>query len=398
MTRKNILIIGGGFGQLPAIEISKSIGLYVHVVDANLKAIGMNLADEAHHIDVLDCNKIVELARELDIDGVLTIQSDIGVPSVGEIVDALKLPGNGAEVAKKCSNKIFTRLCFEDCGIPQPIFFIVENINDATLAINKLGLPCIIKAPDSSGSRGVIKINNLNDLEKAFHEAMLHTKSKQLLVEEFIAGNEIGAQAFSINGKCVLALVHDDEISPPPYMIPIGHAFPSSLNKNDLNLYIGAIKKAVDALGIDTGPSNIDLIIDKNGQVKIIEIGARMGATCLPELVYYHTGINWVLQSIKAALGEPVDLEVKKDNFCAAFIIEANRNGIFYGFNLPSSMQNHSDILEWEVTAKPGDKVSILRKGTDRIGKVVTRGKTQKDAIDLAHKFKKLIKFDIRDN
>ena len=150
MTRKNILIIGGGFGQLPAIEISKSIGLYVHVVDANLKAIGMNLADEAHHIDVLDCNKIVELARELDIDGVLTIQSDIGVPSVGEIVDALKLPGNGAEVAKKCSNKIFTRLCFEDCGIPQQIFFIVENINDATLAINKIGLPCIIKAPDSS--------------------------------------------------------------------------------------------------------------------------------------------------------------------------------------------------------------------------------------------------------
>jgi biotin carboxylase len=262
----------------------------------------------------------------------------------------------------------------------------------------KIGLPCIIKSPDSSGSRGVVKVNSLEQVEDAFEEGMKYTRGRKLLVEEFITGIEVGAQGFSVQGQCHMALVHDDILSPPPYMIPVGHAFPSSLERETISGVEKSVKDAVDALGIQTGPSNIDLIIDKNGQARIIEIGARIGATCLPELVYYHTGIDWVKQTIKASIGEYPELIKNKMQPCAAFILEAPEDGIFQGYTIPLEIEKHPDVLEWEVTASIGQTVDRLRKGTDRIGKVVTRGITQKKAIELANKFRDSLSFDIRLN
>ena len=299
-------------------------------------------------------------------------------------------------MANRCSNKILTRLQFAECNVPQPKYAVVKTIYEATEAALRIGFPCVVKAPDSSGSRGVTKVNVINQLEEAFNVALRYTCSSEILVEEFIAGIEVGAQAFSIDGDCVSVLVHDDIVSSPPFMIPVGHAFPSSLSPIDYSAVLVAVKQAVNALQINTGPSNVDLIIDELGQPKILEIGARIGATCLPELVYQHTGINWVKQAVHAALGEAVDLTIKKEDPCAAFIIEATQDGIFYGFDLSKEMQNHPDILEWEITVAPGDVVSCFRKGTDRIGKVVTKGATQKNAIDLAKRFCASINFDIR--
>src|SRR5690606_9400813 len=113
---------------------------------------------------------------------------------------------------------------------------------------------------------------------------------------------EFGAQTFSINGRCESVLLHNDTLSTPPYMIPIGHSFPfSKMDKSQKVQVIEDIKQAVIALGIADGPANVDLILDKRtNRVKIIEIGARIGATCLPELVRYHTGIDWVAETIKS--------------------------------------------------------------------------------------------------
>lgn len=392
----SLLIVGAGFGQVPAILAAHELGLRSLVVDRDVEAPGMILADTAEPIDLLDLEAVIAAARVHSVAGVLTMQSDIGVPTVGAVVDALRLPGNGRDVADRCSNKIATRRCLAEKNVPQPKFEVVKTAGEACIATERIGFPCVIKAPDSSGSRGVVKVCKAEQVEAAVTEAMQHTRGNELLVEEFIAGIEIGAQGFSMNGQCLVALIHDDAVSAPPYMIPVGHAFPSSLNTKTLTVTETAIKAAVDALGIQTGPSNIDLIIDDKGQARIIEIGARIGATCLPELVFYHTGIDWVKQAIRAALGEAPELNKYKEQACAAFILEAPEDGFFHGFHLPPTMKNHPDVLEWEVTARVGQSVFRLRKGTDRIGKVVTRGNTPEDAIDLAQQFRTALTFDIR--
>lgn len=385
---KYFLVVGAGFGQLPAIISAKKIGLKVVAVDRNRDAVGMPLADYAYDIDVVDIDKVVSVAMQHKVCGAMTMQSDIGVPTVGAVVDALKLNGSGRDVAERCSNKILTRQALQFADVPQPRFAVVTDLDEAVTAAENIGYPCVVKAPDSSGSRGVVKVNSKKEVKIAFEEATKYTRGSQILVEDFITGVEIGAQAFSINGRCEHVLVHDDELSSPPFMVPVAHAFPFTLNGEQLEKAKKVISDCVLALGITDGPSNIDLIIDNNGDVKIIEVGVRIGATCLPELVYYHTGVDWVKAAIQSAIGAKPEIDITHNQPCAAYILESQEDGVFEGFSFPAEYKECKDVLEWEITVKPGDLVSRLRKGTDRIGKIITRGNSTEEAFKLAQEIR----------
>ena len=393
---KKILIVGGGFGQLPAIKVAKSMGLMTIVVDKNPNAVGALLADVFYEVDIINKEAVLKVARENNILGVMTMQSDLPVPTIGFINDTLGLKGVSLEVANFCSNKMETRKRLKNKSSAQPYFEIISTISEAKEAALKMGYPCVIKAPDSSGSRGITKVNSEQEVENAYHEAFKYTRETSILVEEFIEGLEFGAQTFSVNGECKLVLLHGDTISKPPYMIPVGHSFPFNLlNDKDQKIAINDIKAAVDELGIQNGPANVDLILDKKtNRVKIIEIGARIGATCLPELVYFHTGIDWVEQTILNAIGEQTDLEIKYKKPVAALIIESPKDGIYKGYEFDDQIKKQT--LEFEITVKEGEEVNILRKGTDRIGKVLMYGDTVEEAEKLVQEVlnKILIKVD----
>lgn len=396
--KKHFLVVGGGFGQVPAILSAKSLNLNVIAVDRDPNGEGMKLADIPLPIDVLDIKSIVEVAKKYSVIGALTMQSDIGIPAVGAVIDALKLKGSGIKVANRCSNKIDMRKVFKKSGIPQPLFKEVKNLEEAKDAAEQIGYPCVIKAPDSSASRGIVRVNSKKEVSKAFMEASSFSRSSSLLVEEFIEGLEFGAQAFSVDGKCNLVLIHNDQMTAPPYMIPLGHSFPSNLPKKALNKAEKAIKSCVEALGILDGPSNIDLIFDKNEHPKIIEVGARIGATCLPELVLHHTGIDFTKAAIEIACGKKPELNKKFSQPCSAFILESHSDGIMKSFKVLDKFKKNPNILEWEVTSKPGDKVSCLRKGTDRIGKIVVKGNSAEEADNLARDFRLAFKLDVYKN
>ncbi len=396
--KKNFMVVGGGFGQIPAILAAKSLGLNVIVIDRDSNGEGMKLADKALPIDVLDIESIVRAAKKYSVVGALTMQSDIGIPAVGAVVDELRLNGSGREVAERCSNKIFMREAFERSQIPQPKFNIIESIDEAIISAKQIGFPCVIKAPDSSASRGIVLVKNLNEVSFAFDEASKYSRSSRMLVEEYIEGLEFGAQAFSLDGKCHTVLVHDDEMSAPPFMIPLAHSFPSTLPKQALIKAEAAIKACVESLGIKDGPSNIDLIFDKDGNPRIIEVGARIGATCLPELVLYHKGIDFTRAAVQVACGMKPNLTPKISQPCAAFILESRQDGVMKDFKIPENLKKNPNILEWEVTSKPGDTVSCLRKGTDRIGKVVVKGNSSKEALNLARDFSLAFKLDVYTN
>lgn len=381
MKKKKLLIVGAGYGQLPAIIAGKELGLYVIVVDKNSNAIGMALADEAHAIDILDKESVLKVARESQIDGIITLQSDHGVPTVGYVNDKLGLKGVSYETAINCSIKTKCRLKLKEKNCSQPRFTFVCNLEEAIVAIDSIGLPCVIKSPDSSGSRGITKVNSIDEVENAIKEAFFYSNQSEVIVEEYIEGIEFGAQTFSVNGKCVLVLLHNDNLSNPPFMIPIGHSFPfKDLSQEESAVAKTKIAKAVEAIGITDGPANIDLILDRRTrEVKVIEIGARIGATCLPELVKYHTGIDWVKQTILNAIGERIELTLIQSKAVAASIITSPKDGFYKGFKFNKGY-SEKELLEFEITVKPGDKVSELRKGTDRIGKILSYGDSVESA------------------
>lgn len=394
MTR-TLMVIGAGLGQLPAIRSAKAMGLRVVALDRNPDALGMAEADVALVVDVTDHEGAIRAGQEYDIDGVMTMQSDLPVPTVGAVVDALGLPGVGLEVGARCSNKIEARQRFAVAGVPQPAFGVATDAVAAVEVAREVGFPCVVKAADSSGSRGVTRVDTSDEVPAAFDEARRWARDDRILMEGFVDGVEIGAQGFSVDGRCVRVWVHDDMVSPPPYMIPTGHAYPSSLEPSVLAAAEEACARAVDALGIPIGPTNIDLILSSDGVPMIIEIGARIGATCLPELTTHYTGTDWVATSIRAALGEAPDLTPSASRPVAAYILEAPADGLLKRWTFPEHLRDSPGLVEWEVTAGIGEEVNLLRKGTDRIGKVMATGDSLEEAMTRAATLRDAFVFEV---
>lgn len=388
------MIIGAGSSQILGIKMAKDMGLTVIAIDGDPNAPGMKLADIALPVDITDINGAVEVAKKYDINGVIT-QTDLGVPTVGAIVDAMGLPGIGSEVAHISNNKVAMRERFKQFGVPSPRFEGVNTLNEAYEAVKRIGFPVMIKAVDNAGSRGVSRLDSFNGLKSTYEDSLKYSKEKQVCVEEYIEGIELGAQAFTYNGKLKIALVHNDTVTHPPNYIPIGHSFPSKLPEKTLRNIEDVISKALKAMQIDCGPSNIDLILTNDGP-KIIEINARMGTTCLPELVYEHTGINWVEQVIKAAFGEIPSLKPKYNKACAAILLGAEKEGEIKEIVVPDDIENISGIVDVSIDVKVGDKVKPFAcGGANRIGQVIVLDETAELAEKKAERIKQMIEIEV---
>lgn len=391
---KTIMTIGAGVSQVLGIKTAKEMGLKVIAIDRDLHAPGMKLADIALPIDITDINGAIEIAKKYDIDGVIT-QTDLGVITVGAIVDALGLAGNGSEVAYVSTNKVAMRERFKEFGVPSPIFEGVNTVDEAYDVVKRIGFPVMIKAVDSAGSRGVSRLDSFDGLKDAFEDSLMYSRDKQVCVEEFVEGIEVGAQAFTYDGKLEMALVHNDTVTHPPNYIPIGHSFPSKLPEETIKKIEDAISKALKALGIDYGPSNIDLIVTEEGP-QIIEIGARMGVTCLPELVYEHTGINWVEQAIKVALGEKPSLKPKYSKAGAAILLGAEKEGKIKEIIVHEEIEDMSGVVDVSIDVKVGDDVKPFAcGGANRIGQVIVVDETAELAEKKAERIKQMIRFKV---
>jgi biotin carboxylase len=398
--RKNlvVLIVGAGLGQLPAIQKAREWGLTVVAVDRNPDAIGMEVADIAIPVDIVDIPAVIKVAQAHKVSAVMTMQSDLPVPTVGAVVDALGLPGIGYETAIICSNKLEMSQRLQERGVSAPQTIGVGSLVEANRAVETIGFPCLFKPADSSGSRGTTKVNETGQIQQAFEDAMANSRLGKVCVQRFIEGIEVGAQTFSVNGRCAQIWVHNDTVSHPPYYIPVGHSFPSQLSQPQLDRIQSTVAAAVEALGIHSGPSNVDLILAHDGQPMIIEIGARIGATCLPELTSCFTGIDWVKTSLQAALGQQPDLTPKQLTPCAAVILESPQDGTLLEYHIPEELYHIEGVHEIAVEVEPGSVVSKLRKGTDRIGKVLVEADSWAKAEEKTQRVKEQIRFVVQEN
>ena len=128
----------------------------------------------------------------------------------------------------------------------------------------------------------------------------------------------------------------------------------------------------------------------------IIEIGARVGATCLLELTSRHTGLDWTNLIIKSCLGKLNHLLVAERNPCAAQILQSPKDGKLVDINFNLDLKKFSNFdPDVEITAKIGQNVSLLRKGTDRIGKVVVSADSLNNAESICNEIISKIEFKV---
>ena len=380
---KKLMIMGAGIYQVPLIRKAREMGIYTIAVSIPGNYPGFAVADEVCHINTVDYEAVLKVAREKQIDGIVTAGTDVAVITIGKVCDELGLKGLSFEAARIASDKMLMKERYEAGGVRSARFRRVGLEEDPRQAVRELSYPLIFKVVDSSGSRGITRVNDPSGIPGAVEAVKATTRKDYYIVEEFLEGEEFGAQAFVYDGKLQFVLPHGDYVFMGDTGVPVGHFAPYELSPQAAADVYDQTERAIRAMKLDNCAINADFIM-KDGKTYVLEIGGRSGATCLAELVSIYYGYDYYEKIIQAALGEsprfPQDQAVPN----ASRLLMSDRDGVI------RSIANHNgpdeNIYEIMFDYTVGDPVKKFHVGPNRIGHVITRGTTLQEATDALQK------------
>lgn len=383
--QKRILFLGGSYSQISPILYAKNQGHYVITCDYLPENPGHKLADEYHNISTTDKEAVLELAKKLRIDGIVAYASDPAAPTQAYVGNKLGLPSNPYESVLILSRKDLFRKFLEKHNFFTPKSVSFHDYEDAKEWLDELTFPVIVKPVDSSGSKGVIQITAKDELKQAFDNALVYSKEKRIIIEEVFVRNgyQIGGDGFIIDGKLMFTSwtnTHFDKPCNP--LVPIGGSLPSVYTQSYLNHIHSELQRLLTLLKMETGAINYEFQFDQNGNLFIVEVGARNGGNLIPEIIHYATQVDLVKHTVNAALGiNPSLLKAKKsENFYAYYVLHALHDGILKDIIFSAKIMKN--IIKELMYVKKGNKVKQLNGSNNALGILIMKFSSQDEMLE----------------
>lgn len=370
---KKLLVQGAGRGNLGLVKTAKDHGAFIVATGLGGDYPCNPYIDKFCLADISQPDEVLKVAQQENIDGAIICCSDTGLKAIGRCNDVLGLTGLTEISADESSNKLLMKQRLMEAGVRTAQFYKIQTENELDKAVEKLGFPLIIKAVDLQGSRGINIVRDEANLKLAFRDTMKLTRKDFCIVEEFLIGEEYGAQSFVYQGNVLFVLPHGDETVMCKTAVPIGHYMPYKISEALLDDTCKQVKAGIKALAFNNCAVNVDLIV-KDDKAYIIEMTGRVGANCLPELTSNYFGINYYEMILATCLGEsPLPYFEERKEPCAtlARMIRSEKSGIVQTLSLPDveGVQIHMFIQE-------GSEVRAFTNSNDAIGEVIVKGET----------------------
>ncbi len=370
---KKLLLLGGSEQQVIAIDTAKRLGYHTILCDYLSDNPGQFHSDKFYQISTTDKQAILEIALREQVDGVVAYASDPAAPTAAFVAEKLSLPTNPHDSTEILCNKHMFRKFLRENGFNAPISGGYEDIESAKADYKKYRLPVIIKPVDSSGSKGVTLLNSWDGYEEALNFAFDFSRSKKIVIEEFIEKKHpylIGGDIFVISGEVVLwGLMNCHRDREVNSLVPIGKSFPPELENTDLENVKNTLQTLVDKLRIKNGAMNVELIVDNENRVWPIDIGPRNGGNMIPELLGYVFDVDMVEMTLRVAMGEKIDFslgEVKP--FYATHNLHSNTDGILEDIKFDAEAEKY--IIRKNIYKKPGDRIEYFDNAAKALGVV----------------------------
>ena len=369
MNKQKILLLGGSAQQVIAIKKAKELGLYTILCDYLPDNPGQYEADKFYQVSTTDVEAIYDIAKRECINSILAYASDPAALPAAIVAERLGLNTNPSKAVEILGLKNHWRTFLSENKFACPKHFSFNpqiSLEELKANISTFSFPIIVKPTDSSGSKGVSKLENLDELENAIAWADSYSRNKILLVEEFITRGfpyVIGGDIFVWNGKIVLygvmSCLRDIEQSP---LIPIGKKLPSGLNEKQTEQLHKELQKIVTALGVKFGELNIEILLDKEDNVHFLELGPRAGGNMIPIQLSDAFDIDLITANIQAAMGIEPDIVkspiVKKDGCFMHYVLHSYKEGLFKGIEIDKSIEHF--VYRQVIYKQAGDTVEYF--------------------------------------
>lgn len=386
---KRLVIFGT---VLPVLKKAKEMGYEIIVIDANPNLNKGGYADYFKCFEFDQYDECLEYIKSMKVDGVLNA-TEFAVVMAAYVTEKLGLPGLNYEIAKRVKNKYQVRKYLKEKGIKSiPQFYEIEEKSDLEKIKNEINFPVIIKPAEGLGSLFVYKINSYAELNEKCQNVINGSFNKKALIETYIQGQEYGVESFVYNGKVhILAVMEKLMTKNGQYRVELGHSTPANIPENVQNAIEKEVTKIINALGLNYGPVNMDLIVNKEGIPFIVDIGARMGGNAInTHIIPNYIGVQHVENTIKLAMGEKnIDLQPKFSNFIATRQLNLTPGVIK---ELPDFSKLYDDFtIDICFEKNIGDQIKEYTCNADRAGFIVVKGNDIQDANQRAENLKNTI-------
>jgi biotin carboxylase len=399
---KTVLVVGAGRYQRAIIRKGRELGFRVVAVDRNPDAPGLALAHVPRVVDFRSPEAVLDNVRDLELDGVLTVQAERAVPMVAAIAEALGLPGIGVETARLMTNKLAMRSRLAEAGIPQPRFATVRTPDEARQAAAEVGLPAVLKPADSAGQVGLARIESPEDAAASVAAAVEASPSGEAVLEEFVEGTELNGIVVVQEGE-VLATILCDRLRPPGRGFGVSwlHVYPPTPTGAQLAEAERVGADAVRALGLRTGIGFPQILARPDGGVALVECAARIGGMMAEHLLHAF-GIDLLEVALRLALRELVTQEQVQPRFerpVAIRFLTAEPGTLTPGrvtrVGPLDDVLAAPGVLAAEIYSEVGETIRPVQIISDRRGYVIATGNTRGEAVERADAASLLVQIDV---
>jgi biotin carboxylase len=375
---KRLLVLGAGPAQLGLLEAAAAReDVLVIACDRDPAAVGFPLADRRALVSTEDELAIEQLARAEHVDGIVAPGIDWPVAIAARVAAKLELPHPlPPPVAQLATSKQRQRIRLGEAGVAQPRWALVGKADTPDAAVAEVGLPCVVKAPDRQGQRGLSVVRDAEDVAAAVAAAREVSRSGTVLLEELVDGQEVTVVSFSRRGRFVPLAVTDRERGDVAFGVALAHVFPSPHAEEAAAL----AEAAADAIGLADGPAYTQIVCGADGP-RVIELAARLGGGHDAELVEAATGAPLNAMAVAAALGEEPPLFEPHDAGGAVTRFLVPPVGELRAVEGVAEAQRMDGVARVRIYRAPGHRFEAFRVGADRAGALLAVGASRDEAL-----------------
>ncbi|MDT0343934.1 pyridoxal-phosphate dependent enzyme [Streptomyces litchfieldiae] len=347
------------------------------------------LTETGCEVVVCDTNSPEELRatvqrryRREELAGV-TSTSEFYIPRVADLAEWLGLPGNPPAAIASCRDKALLRETLAQAGVRQPAFGIAREgtlSGDVADAVARVGLPCVVKPVDDSGSRAVRLCHTMAEATEHAERILAERTNvrgqptaRRVLVEQYLPGPEVSVEMFGWDGETHCLGVTDKSTSTGPYFVEHQHVFPTALPTAAVDRIQDVVRRGLAAVGVGAGATHTEVKLTPEGP-SVIEINPRPAGGMIPELMRLASGIRVLEQHMRVAAELPPQLTASSYRHAGIRFLTAPRPGVLRTVEGVAAAGRTPGVEQVTVTARPGAKVRPAQDAYDRLGFVIASG------------------------
>ena len=359
---EKVLVLNGSFCELPIIEECHRQGFYVITCGNMPELMGHQYADEYVCADYSDYTRILEIVRERDIHHVLSCANDFGSITAAYVDEQMGWHHHDTfENATLLHHKDLFKSYIQSKGYPTPISKFFDSEWEAISYVNKNpSFPLIVKANDLTGGKGILKAENTKEAVAAINNAFSRSRSKHILIEPFVTGDQQTFVTFLHDEKVIATSSCDSYSYVNPYLIQ-AETLPAKNIEDVQHQLVSIIEEMASDLHLSDGIFAYQYI-RKGKDFQIIEMMRRPFGNQFLKLVELNSGFPWHQAQVTAETGGDWSFLKGYDNrstapiYCGHYGIMSDHNGKLVGYNIPATIRKH--IIKEFVMKNSGDMIT----------------------------------------